>query len=145
MDEADEWEAVGAAVSRFGLPADPGQRPAIVEALEEQIRLEVDEEADHDLMRLLCVQLFSIGRVEDALLIWRAKTCNFDTMCGLDVQFLCGAGLAATREFLRRVGTADALDALDYLEKAEAAGDFTGFSTEQVLEQARDYFEVTPG
>lgn len=143
MDEdEDDWAEVRAALDRFGLPADPAHRDAILGLLGEQIRLEADEEGDHDLMRLLCAQLFSIGQVEDALTVWRAKSCNFDTMCGLDVQFLCGAGLAHTEEYLRAVGTEEARDALDYLQKCEASGDFAGFSVDAVIEQARQYFEV---
>lgn len=142
MDDEDDWTEVRAALDQFGLPADLSRRGAIIEALKAQVRLEADEEGDHDLMRLLCVQLFSLGQAEDALLIWRAKTCNFDTMCGLDVQFMCGAGLDRTREHLREAGTPEALAALDYLEKCEAAGDFAEFSVDETVRQARDYFEV---
>ena len=96
-DDSDGWEGVDAALCRFGLPAKRVDRPAITAALEEQIRLEADEVGDQFLMRLLCAQLFSLGAVEDSLLIWRAKRCNFDTHCGIDVQFLCGAGLERTK------------------------------------------------
>src|SRR3712207_2508372 len=119
-DEDDGWEGVNAALARFGLPAQPADRPAIIAALAEQIRLEADEAGDQFLMRLLCAQLFSLGVVEDSLLVWRAKSCNFDTRCGSDVQFLCGGGREQTRECLRREGSDDALAALDYLARCES-------------------------
>ena len=53
-----------------------------------------------EMLRTLCIQLFSLGVAEDSLLIWDAKQSSFDAGCGLDVQFLCGAGLEATKEFL---------------------------------------------
>jgi len=139
MDD-DGWNGVNAALGRFGLPAKPADRQAIITALEEQIRLESDEVGDQFLMRLLCAQLFSLGMVEDSLLVWQAKSCNFDTHCGIDVQFLCGAGLEPTKEFLRRGGSDDALDALDYIAKCES--DFAGFSVEGVLQQAREFYRA---
>lgn len=136
----DGWEGVEAALSRFGLPTSSADRPAIIAALEDQIRLEADEVGDQFLMRLLCSQLFSLGVVQDALLVWRAKSCNFDTHCGIDVQFLCGAGLEQTKEFLQRDASDDALAALDYIAKCES--DFAGFSVERVLQQAREFYRV---
>ncbi len=137
----DGWEGVDAALARFGLPARPEDRDAILAALDEQIEREADEEGDQFLMRLLCAQLFSLGRVEDSLRVWRAKSCNFDTHCGIDVQFVCGAGLEPTKAYLQRIGTDDALDALGYLARCAAGGDFEAFSPEQVLKQARAFYK----
>src|SRR5690349_9772025 len=110
-----EREAVREVYERYGLPAAPADRADIVATLEEEIRREATAEGDHFLMRLLCALLFSLGRVEDALLIWRAKSCNRDTMFGIDVEFLCGAGLPETKAFLAGVGTPAAEEALEYL------------------------------
>lgn len=93
----DGWEGVTAALSRFGLPARPEDRDAIIAALEVQRGLEASEDSDLFLMRLLCVQLFSLGRSEDSLRIWRAKSSSFDASCEIDVPFLCGAGLEDTK------------------------------------------------
>ena len=136
----DGWESVDEALKRFGLPAKHADRPEIVAALREQIRLEADEVGDQFLMRLLCAQLFSLGVVEDSLRVWEAKSCNFDTHCGIDVQFLCGAGLERTREFLRADGSDAARDALEYLAKCDA--DFADFSVERVLRQAQEFYQV---
>jgi len=120
----DDWEGVNAALARFGLPAQQDDHDAIIAALDEQIALEADEDGDQFLMRLLCAQLFSLGRTEDSLRVWRAKSCNFDTHCGIDVQFLCCADLEPTKAYLRDNGGDEALEALDYLIKSEGAGDF---------------------
>jgi hypothetical protein len=111
-------------------------------AIEEQIRLEDDEIGDQFLLRLLCAQLFSIGVVEDAMLIWRAKSCNFDTGLGIDIQFLCGAGLEPTKEFLRGQNSDEARDALEYLAECESSADFSEFSVDEVVRQAKCFYGV---
>ena len=119
---------IESAHARYGQPAELAARGGILAALEQEILLEAEEEGDHDRMRLLCGQLFSFGLPEDSLAVWRAKSCNFDTMCAIEVQLMCGAGLAATKEFLSVHGSADAAEALDLLLACEAAGDFEGFT-----------------
>jgi len=88
------------ALQEFGLPASPLDRQAIRHLLEVETDQERRGKGQPEILRTLCGQLFSIGNVEDSLLIWQAKTSSFDSMCGLDVQFLCGAGLDATKAFL---------------------------------------------
>lgn len=110
--------------------------------LDEQVALEADENGDHFLMRLLCVQLFSLGRVEDSLRVWRAKSCNFDTHGAIDVQLVCGAGLETTRAYLRQAGEDDAAEALQFLARCEAAGDFKDFSSQRLLDQARAFYQL---
>ena len=136
----DDWAGVAAVLGRYGLPAKLTDRPMIVTALEEQIGLETREEGDQYVMRLLCVQIFSLGLAEDSLVIWRAKSCNFDTMCGIDVHLLCGAGLEETKSFLAGADTQDAIEALEYLRKCEACGDFDGFSVERASAEHREYY-----
>ncbi len=136
----DDWDGVAAALSRHGLPAKLADRPMIVTALEEQIVLETREEGDQYVMRLLCVQIFSLGLAEDAPVIWRAKSCNFDTMCGIDVHLLCGAGLEQTKSFLEGADTEDAVEALAHLRKCEACGNLDGFSVERASAEHREYY-----
>ena len=87
-------------ISKYGLPARKESREEIRALLRIEIEKEVeDEEGDTDTFRCLIAQLFSIGNVEDFTLIWEAKSISFDLMCGMDVQFLCGAGLNETIEY----------------------------------------------
>src|SRR5215203_4766230 len=105
------------AIEQFGLPASQPSRDAICSLLGAELERERSEEGDQELLRALCAQLFSIGKVEDSLLIWEAKGCNFDAMCGIDVQFLCGAGLQPTKDFLAASNDPSASNALWYLTK----------------------------
>ena len=79
------------------------------------------------LMRLCCVQLFHAGDLADVLAIWSAKESSWDAHCSIDIQRLCGAGLAETRDYLGSLGTPDATEALGYLEECVEAGDFDDF------------------
>ena len=58
------------------------------------------------------MQLFANGDVTDSLPIWRAKRSGQDLFTMLDNQFLCGAGLQPTTDFLAAQGTSQS--ALDY-------------------------------
>jgi hypothetical protein len=110
--------------------------------LEEEIEREEREVGDQWLLQALCVLLFSLGVVDDAPLIWVAKSCNFDTMCGLDVQFLCGAGLLPTKVFLAELATPEAREALSYLTECEQGGDFIDWSPAGYLTYYRRYFRL---
>lgn len=65
-----------------------------------------------------------------------------DLGCCLDVQLLCGAGLAATKAFLAAQADPAAAEALEYIEECEQAGDFTDFSPDAYLQTHRAYFGV---
>ncbi|HET6353169.1 hypothetical protein [Streptomyces sp.] len=85
-------------------------------------------DGDTELMKLCCVQLFNAAVLEDVLLIWQAKSASMDADCSIDIQLLCGSGLARTKTYLssRRLPEAEA--ALQRLLRCEAAGDFEDFS-----------------
>jgi len=68
--------------------------------------------------------LFRLGYVDDSLLIWRAKTVNFDTHCGVDVQLLVGAGVEDTIAWLKNEGSLDAQNAVSWIEGCLGTGDF---------------------
>jgi hypothetical protein len=129
-------------LSQFGMPALAANRSEIVALLQEQIVLEKDERGNQWLMSLLSAQLFSIGTVEDCLIIWEAKSCCFDTMLGIDAQFLCGAGLKQTKAYLQSVGTDLALDAMDYLTECENCGNFNEFVVQAVIDNLKNYYKV---
>ena len=128
------------ALKRFGLPALPRDREEIRRLLSEETERERRGEAGKEMLRTLCMQLFSLGVPEDSLLIWNAKESSFDASCGLDVQFLCGAGLEATKQFLSHSTTPGAPAALEYLKKCEHAGDFADWSPQKCLTDYRRYF-----
>jgi hypothetical protein len=128
------------ALQKFGLPASPHNRAEIRQLLAEEIEREKQGKSGEEMLRTLCVQLFSLGLADDSLLIWDAKRSSFDAGCGLDVQFLCGAGLSATREFLAKSSAPTAAAALEYLGKCEQAGDFDDWRPESSVEQYRGYY-----
>ncbi len=70
---------------------------------------------------LLLYQLADLG---DVLPMWRAKHTDFDTGCSFDIQFLVGAGVDATIEYLTQNNDPDASDAVDYIRVCKEAGDF---------------------
>lgn len=129
------------ALQKYGFPALPGCRNAIRKLLTEEIERERREESDDgEMLRTLCVQLFSLGIVEDTLLIWEAKESSFDAHCGLDVQLLCGAGIVATKAYLEKSGESAASAALEYLISCEQAGDFDGWTPQTSIDEFRKYY-----
>jgi hypothetical protein len=68
--------------------------------------------------------LWRVGDLRDVILLWRAKNIDFDTACGFDIQFLTGAGLNQTIEYLESSADPEARSALEYIMKCRAAGDF---------------------
>lgn len=128
------------ALQRFGIPADPGHRESILSALEEAVANVASGNEDAGLIRCLSVQLMSIGEVRDSILLWRAKSASFDLMCGMDIHFLCGAGVDETTEYLRDLGTMEAKEAWQYLKDAVAAGDFDDWSPGIWIDRYRKYY-----
>lgn len=100
------------------------------------MRVDAGGAGDTDLMKLCCVQLFNVGNLSDTLTIWVAKSSSLDAHCSIDVQLLCGAGLAETKAFLAAERFEVASEALNYICECEVAGDFDEFSVE---EQSRWY------
>ena len=140
---SEDWQSVDDAIQRYGLPPAVEHRTAILAELEAEIAKEADEEGDQFLMRLLCAQLFCIGNVEDSLAVWAAKSCNFDTHCGIDVQLACGAGLDETKTFLAGQSSELAADALTYISECQETGDFDNFSREYWVNEHRRFYDVT--
>lgn len=130
------------ALQRFGLPSSAHHRDELRSLLADEIEREGRHESGEEMLRTLCVQLFSLGVVEDALLIWQAKESSFDAHCGLDIQFLCGAGLAATKDYLAQSKVPSASAALKYLTECERAGDFADWTPEKTVSVYRRYFEL---
>ena len=129
-------------LNRFGLPANASRLEEIRHEFENALNKTTRNEGDPDLLRCLSMQLFSIGMVEDSLRLWRMKTTNFDLMCGMDVQFLCGAGIDSTRRFLDATPNEDAKAALQYLDECIAGGDFDDWTPQGWVNYYQEYFGV---
>ncbi|MEN3943061.1 hypothetical protein WJU23_17310 [Prosthecobacter sp. SYSU 5D2] len=125
---------------KFGLPAELKHRNEIQRLLGLEIEFERQGEGGEEMLRTLCLQLFSLGYPEDALLIWEAKQSSFDAGCGLDVQLLCGAGLTATKDYLSRASAPEASAVLKYLAVCEKAGDFDEWTPQATLDTWRSYY-----
>jgi hypothetical protein len=117
---------------RYGLRPGGADLDAVRGLLAEQTELErrCPGDADTELMKLCCVQLFNAGVQADVLSIWQAKESSWDAHCSIDVQLLCGAGLSETKAHLKADGSTGTTAALDYLFRCEAAGDFADFSVD---------------
>jgi hypothetical protein len=112
-------------------------RPLIRFLLEQEIAYHENSWGSFESIRLCGVLLFLLAQVEDVCLLWEAKTANFDTMCGFDIQFLVGAGVAPTLAYLQHVEEEWAEDARVYLEECQQAGDF------QNLERYREVLRAS--
>ncbi|WP_106094890.1 hypothetical protein [Enhygromyxa salina] len=87
-------------------------------------------QGDTELMRICCVQLFFAGTLADAPLIWSAKSASMDANGAIDVQMLCGQGLAATKAYLREHTSEAAAAALSRILDGERWDEFEQFSVE---------------
>ena len=127
---------------RYGLHPVGSDLDQVRELLAAQAAYEWQRQGDGDteLMKLCCVQLFNAGFVTDVLLIWQAKESSWDAHCLIDVQLLCGAGVAPTMAYLTAEGSAAAAAALGYVRQCEASGDFADFSAENQSQGYSRYY-----
>lgn len=84
---------------------------------QEMLEREEDSYEDFELFYWCIFLLYRIRRVEDSLLIWRAKQLDFDASIGVEGNFLIGAGLEQTKEYLKTLQTDEACAFLSYLEE----------------------------
>ncbi len=130
------------ALTRFGLNPSNAELPEIRQLLRGETRKERESQGygDTELMKLLCVQLFNGGQLDDVLLIWNAKSASMDAAMSIDVQLLCGPGLQETKTYLENQPNDEAADALERIAVCEAAGDFEeNFPAERAKEYAAYY------
>jgi hypothetical protein len=129
-------------IDRFGLQPDQQHLAAIRSILKEQIDAERQQQGlgDTELIKLCCIQLFSVGDVSDIELIWHAKTSSMDADASVDVQLLCGAGLGPSKAYLQSINQPWAEDALGRVVECERAGDFGDFDPATQMSFYRDFF-----
>jgi hypothetical protein len=92
----------------------------------------------YESIKLCAYLLFRLGYVEDSLSIWHAKTTNFDTHCGVDVQLLVAAGVEETLAWLKLNDAPEALSAVGWIEACRKTGDFN--NPDGYREFAKRYF-----
>ena len=134
------------ALSRYGFDASESELAEIRSLLRTEIKRERESQGggDTELMKLFCVHLFTKGSLDDALLIWDAKTASMDADASIDVQLLCGRGLAETKEYLEGEHSKEAAAAAERIAACEAAGDFDGFSPAELAAEYIDYYREEP-
>lgn len=125
-DEVDTNQDFREAVcQRLNQDVSEADRALVIYLLDQEIQSAEQDWGFSENMRLCAYLLFKLGHVEDALLIWKAKSMNFDTFCGLDVQLLAGGGLDETIAYLRAATDPEASKAAQYMEDCRATGDFS--------------------
>ncbi|ATY13487.1 hypothetical protein CU254_25935 [Amycolatopsis sp. AA4] len=127
-------------LERYGLHPTGSQLDEVRGILATEMRARLD--ANAELMKVCCIQLFHHGSLDDVLLVWQAKTSGWDSQFAIDVQLLCGAGLDATKEFLAARPDELAREALTYLTECEEARDFENFTVEGWSEYYHQYYGV---
>lgn len=127
---------------RFGLRPSTHDLDEVRQILRTRTALERRRQGDGDaeLMKLCCVQLFTVGLIDDVRAIWLAKESSFDAHCSIDAQLLCGAGLGQTKISLADEHSPWTTDVLGYLLRWEAGGGFVDFSAASPADRYRDYY-----
>lgn len=81
-----------------------------------------DQEFDYVELIYWCgLLLYLIGDPADAPLMWEAKHIDFDIGCSFDIQFLVGAGVDETVQYLEAQGQAQAVA---YIKECQLSRDF---------------------
>ena len=128
-------------LARYGLVPAAADLPEIRGIIQS---LTTDDTRDsNEPLKLLCIQLFSAGIPSDALLIYKAKMSSFDAGCYIDIQLVCGAGLEATKAFLRESREPEANELLSVLQDGNSVSDFDGFTPEGHLDSYRRYYGLS--
>ena len=101
-------------------------RPFALHLLNKLIKLRIDPIASismEDLM-LGCYILGLHQKIEDCLVIWKAKNVDFDSYCGVDIQLLAFSGVVPTINYLQAINTAEAKELLERIKDCYKSGDF---------------------
>lgn len=130
----------------YGLQPKTSNLDQIRRILREEIERERHQQGlgNTELIKLCCIQLFSVGQLGDVNLIWQAKTASMDSDGSVDIQLLCGAGLGETKKFLRKLNLDWSRAALTRIEECEESRDFDGFSTAEQMKFYREYYGDEP-
>lgn len=128
------------ALARYGLPPSMADLPEIRSLLTEEAERCRKRIGNEPLLRLYCLMLFSVRDMVDVIPIWRAKQSNFDTVCGIDIQFMCAGGFAETKAYLANCPASDAKEALQCLAMCEE--DFRDWTPQHHLLNWKWYYRL---
>lgn len=85
--------------------------------------------------------LFTVSDLNDVIPMYEAKMSNFDLGCGFDIQFLIGAGVEETINYLCQNKNPTSQSALEYIKACQTGGDFDNL--EEWIEHKKSYFGIT--
>jgi uncharacterized protein (UPF0335 family) len=88
------------------------------------IRKQPNGEMSAEDLMIACYVLGLHNNIEDCLKIWDAKSADFDTYCGLDIQLIAFAGVNETINFLKMQTTEEGEKAFYYVSECNNSGDF---------------------
>jgi hypothetical protein len=131
-------------LGRYGLAPAAADLPAIRALLGDHTERERESQGRGDtaVMRLCCALLFVAGDLADVLRIWRAKRASMDAAASIDVQLLCGAGLAVTKEYLAAIDSDEARAAGARLVEGEGFAEFAEFTPAGFVAELARYYGV---
>lgn len=134
-DEAD-------VIDRFGLPPDP----ADVSAIRVAARTELDGASPNGaVLRAYCVQLFAHADPSDALLIDRARKATPGGVGGIGLRLRYGAGIEATKAYLRGESSPAARSLLGELEEHERVFGYDDWTPGETLAEWHAYYDQSVG
>ena len=83
-----------------------------------------EEDGNGDNIMFACYLLGIHGHIEDSLLIWQAKTVDFDSYAYVDIQLVVFAGVDKTLKYFETLKTQESSKAIEYIKGCSDAGDF---------------------
>lgn len=127
---------------RFGLTPASEALPEIRSVLRDATRREraAQGAGDTEALKFCCVYLFAAGQLDDVFLVWDAKQASFDASISIEVQLLCGDGLAETKAYLASLQVPQAVAALDCILSCEKSGEFEDFSVSELAAHWQNYY-----
>ena len=146
-----EAKTCAAAVEQYGLPP-RSELCAEIKAQFDSLAGEVDadgaagtmnavgEEAAMDLLRCYSAMLSSLGDADETTHLWMTREKSAKLREGLEIKFLCGAGIELTRGHLQGLPGKSATKAMDELNACAEAEDLDTWTVQDWLDYYHCYF-----
>lgn len=91
----------------------PMYRKVVLRLIQIEIKHREDTYEDYEMFYWCIFLLHRFGEVSDVETIWKAKYIDFDSSFGVEAQFLVGAGLEKTIDYLKAKNTPETIDILN--------------------------------